>query len=210
MSLNEVAFLDLWEAAPPSTPLTNHNRQSTRMSKSPVTHPVVTQNPTNHVATHVNPKKVVPISPRLEELARSRYVNLPRLPLLSVASKSTLDSFTSVESKATKASKAKLLKTVYGEIGEIGEIHPFSRTDGFFDSKTAWRNFRVKVMKEEILSGRIEEFTDTANVEADFFKVKKKTVALRLRTMELLDKDGDAMGKTMFQSESVDSLESRG
>lgn len=118
VSLNEVAFLDLWESAPPSTPLRKERekrqssmRQSMRMSKAQVAQPV---------------KKMKPprISPRLEQLARSRHRPLHRLPLLSnVASKSTLNSFTTVDSKISKASEAKLLKSVYGR---------FSRTDGFF------------------------------------------------------------------------------
>lgn len=214
VSLNEVAFLDLWESAPPSTPLRKERekrqssmRQSMRMSKAQVAQPV---------------KKMKPprISPRLEQLARSRHRPLHRLPLLSnVASKSTLNSFTTVDSKISKASEAKLLKSVYGR---------FSRTDGFFGdlgdhgdlggfSKTAWRNFRVKVMKEEILSSQINKDCsepDAVNMmNADFFKVKKKTVALRLRTMELLSKDADGTGdpgsptrKIMFQSSSADSL----
>lgn len=201
VSLNEVAFLDLWESAPPSTPLTGRKSDEKRKStarKSRIK--------TNEI--EVSPKKVKfpKVSPRLERLARSRYAPI-QLPLLSnVASKSTLDSWASIESKV---SKAKLLKSVYGR---------FSSTDGFFGeiNKAAWRNFRVKVMKEEILSGPINEdfLKSGANNEAksgdevDFFKVKKKTIALRLRTMELLGKDGDG-GGSLYQSNSVDSLEAQ-
>lgn len=75
----------------------------------------------------------------------------------------------------------------------------------------------MKVMKEEILSSQFNKDCsepDAVNMmNADFFKVKKKTVALRLRTMELLSKDADGTGdpgsptrKIMFQSSSADSL----
>eukprot|EP00438_Fugacium_kawagutii_P018562 Skav215124 [mRNA] locus=scaffold1893:383804:399735:- [translate_table: standard] len=202
VSLNEVSFLDLWESAPPSTPLTGRREDKRKSSARK-----------SRVKTIEVPKKVKfpKVSPRLERLARSRYAPI-QLPLLSnVASKSTLDSWASIESKV---SKAKLLKSVYGR---------FSSTDGFFGdlgeiNKAAWRNFRVKVMKEEILSGPInEDFlkssaalnneTNSGDI-GDFFKVKKKTIALRLRTMELLGKDGDG-GGSLYQSNSVDSLEAQ-
>lgn len=80
----------------------------------------------------------------------------------------------------------------------------------------------MKVMKEEILSGNEDFLKSSAalNTEAneansgdigDFFKVKKKTIALRLRTMELLGKDGDGGdgGGSLYQSNSVDSLEAQ-
>jgi len=65
----------------------------------------------------------------------------------------------------------------------------------------------VKVIKEEILSGHINEDFDFTPLDATFSKVKKKTIALRLRTIELLDKDNQDLRNCLNHSNSVDSLD---
>ena len=191
LSLNEISFLDLWESPPP-TPNRSKENFASRMSQM-----LPTKNTESETQTKKEEKmkKLPQVSPRLEELARCRHPRAPhRLPLLANASKSTLDSSVAFSS----ASKARLQKSVYGS---------FSRTDGFLEeiNKTAWRNFRVKVIKEEILSGHINEDFDFTPLDATFSKVKKKTIALRLRTIELLDKDNQDL--RLNHSNSVDSLD---
>jgi len=193
LSLNEISFLDLWESPPP-TPNRSKENFASRMSQM-----LPTKNTESETQTKKEEKmkKLPQVSPRLEELARSRHPRAPhRLPLLANASKSTLDSSVAFSS----ASKSRLQKSVYGS---------FSRTDGFLEeiNKTAWRNFRVKVIKEEILSGHINEDFDFTPLDATFSKVKKKTIALRLRTIELLDKDNQDLRNCLNHSNSVDSLD---
>ena len=193
LSLNEISFLDLWESPPP-TPNRSKENFASRMSQM-----LPTKNTESETQTKKEEKmkKLPQVSPRLEELARSRHPRAPhRLPLLANASKSTLDSSVAFSS----ASKSRLQKSVYGS---------FSRTDGFLEeiNKTAWKNFRVKVIKEEILSGHINEDFDFTPLDATFSKVKKKTIALRLRTIELLDKDNQDLRNCLNHSNSVDSLD---
>ena len=127
LSLNEISFLDLWESPPP-TPNRSKENFASRMSQM-----LPTKNTESETQTKKEEKmkKLPQVSPRLEELARSRHPRAPhRLPLLANASKSTLDSSVAFSS----ASKSRLQKSVYGS---------FSRTDGFLEeiNKTAWRNF---------------------------------------------------------------------
>lgn len=195
LSLNEISFLDLWESPPP-TPNRSKENFASRMSQM-----LPTKNTESETETKKEKMKKLPqVSPRLEELARSRHPRAPhRLPLLANASKSTLKTLDSSVAFSS-ASKARLQKSVYGS---------FSRTDGFLEeiNKTAWRNFRVKVIKEEILSGHINEDFDFTPLDATFSKVKKKTIALRLRTIELLDKDNQDLRNCLNHSNSVDSLD---
>ena len=113
-------------------------------------------------------KRKVKVSPRLEQLARSR----PRLPLVANVSKSSLASFEG------SCSKADLRRSAYGSFYKRGFL-----TEG----ASAFRNRRVKVIKQEILRDgiRAKESTTTG----DFLLMKKKTIALRNRTMELFESD---------------------
>lgn len=147
LSLNEVAFLDMWESAlPVEEP--EQSKASSGISKV---------------------KRKVKVSPRLEQLARSR----PKLPLVAVASKSSLAS-----EEEGRLSKADLRRSAYGSFYKRGFV-----TEG----ASAWRNRRVNVIKQEILRDGIRAREGTTT--GDFLLMKKKTIALRNRTMELFESD---------------------
>lgn len=163
VALNDVAFLDFWESE------------------------VHIEEPETPKASAKEHRKVSPrISPRLEELARSK-TQRKKLPLLPVASNSTLASCST-----TSFSKAYLLKSVYGRFSDSAS--PFASTEPGFNRR-AWRKLRVRLTKEEILQAKIEDVKEKLYEASEAFDVfetlRKKTIALRHRTMELFNKESD-------------------
>eukprot|EP00439_Symbiodinium_sp_Y106_P014672 s3623_g2.t1 len=134
VTLQDIAFLDLWD----------DEEEAAEDEQKP------------EKLEQVAPKKPPRISPRLQELARTRK---PRLPMLSDSSKSTLQSGWTT---TTSLSKPLMLKSTYGS---LPGLKAFSRTESDFSAtsfffhelprtaelSTTLRKMRVQSIKDEIL-----------------------------------------------------------
>ncbi|CAE7230661.1 unnamed protein product, partial [Symbiodinium sp. CCMP2456] len=132
VTLQDIAFLDLWD----------DEEDASEDEQKP------------EKLEQVAPKKPPRISPRLQELARTRK---PRLPMLSDSSKSTLQSGWTT---TTSLSKPLMLKSTYGSLPGLGGLKAFSRTESDFGAtsfffhelpRTTLRKMRVQAIKDEIL-----------------------------------------------------------
>ena len=167
VGLSDIAFLDMWESAESLT----SSLQEVTDKQGPQRSTSTSSSKQKLFEANKKTSKIPKVSPRLEQLARCRH---PKLPLLPVASKSTLASFTT----SSAFSKSYLLKSTYGRFPR----DTFATTDPGI-SKMAWRNLRMRFIKEEILCDSIR----SNDSEDDLSCVKKTTIALRNRTMELFN-----------------------
>lgn len=183
VTLQDIAFLDLWEDEED----TSEDEQKPEKLEQ------------------VAPKKPPRISQRLQELARQRK---PRLPMLSDSSKSTLQSGWTT---STSLSKPLMLKTTYGSLPGLNGLKAFNRTESDFRAtsfffhelpRTTLRKMRVQAIKDEILcedqiSEDVQELS--VNLAVELLSIKKRTLALRSRTMELFGKAEDCEGGPMTE-----------
>jgi len=174
VSLQDIAFLDLWDEDE------DDGEEDGPAEKKPA---------------EVAPKRPPKLSPRLAELAKTKK---SRLPLLTDTSKTTLASGWTT---STSLSKPQLLKSVYGSLPGLKGLSTgrpdFGATAFLFHElpRTTLRKMRVQAIKDEILlddeiSEQVQELP--AKLVSELLSIKKRTLALRHRTVELFGKSDDS------------------